>query len=92
MRGFPSAARGFSCAVSSVMSRSVCSMAVENSYPSHLVCAKYNNLFHLIYAENDNRFNLVTSHDSIGRLKVLVAWISGIANAPKITNTFLLRL
>ena len=76
----------------SLMSGSTGSVAVENSYSFHLVCAEYNDSFHLIYAEYDNRFRLVTSHDSIGRLKLLLAWTSDVANAQKIINTFLVRL
>ena len=46
----------------------------------------------LIYAKYDNGVHFVTSHDSISHLKLLLAWTSGVANAPKIINTFLIRL
>ena len=65
-------------------------MYIEKAVSS--VCAEYNDLFHLIYAEYDTRFHLVTSHDSIGPSKLLVAWTSGVASAPKIINNFLIRL
>ena len=53
----------------SVMSGSVGSMAVEYNHSLHSVCAEYNSSY-LICAKYDNGFHFMTSHDSIGHLKL----------------------
>ena len=72
----------------SVMSGSLCSIAIECNYSFHSICAKYNDSLHLVCAEYDNRFHLVTWHVR----SFLVARTSGVANAPRIINTLPIRL